>query len=546
MNLSSLNTLAIKLQEITGCYPSDSSTALNCYEQIARQMQYACEFNSECMLEVIPSYELAEDVRKYIISFILKDSHDAQWPSDLLKAKSILLAADALKAETEQVDVVEPEIVEADTEYDAEKLVLPRLPRILEIFSHHIPEGFEPALIIAMLPALGTLPTDVWFYYRETRKVHTFSFITLLMGTTSGGKSFITDAINLVLKKFKARSDQELKYFNRYMQLEKKHPGQDPEVPKGQPRYLPIRMSQAALLRCLQHAEGKHLFTYEPEIDSLVSNMKRGTFATQTDIYRKAFDNDSIGQVCAGADYITGTAVVKYNLLLAGTPSSCMQFCSASGCENGTSNRIPVAILPSQVGIGAPKIDPYTDEELEEIEHITDNLESATGCITCPAVDEAIYNWEQQKIKEELSTDRTASINQLRKRAAVNGYRAGMLCYLLEKDNASFSSSDIMQFATWVADYTFCIHMKLYSNTIEADAKKQNAILHGKIVAVAKPHRYLDELSQTFSREDLKQVLSKNGVKPNVLARRAATFLNRWKDSKLIKALEGGGYEKIV
>ena len=71
------------------------------------------------------------------------------------------------------------------------------------------------------------------------------------------------------------------------------------------------------------------------------------------------------------------------------------------------------------------------------------------------------YNKRQQAIDAD-----SHAMDTLRRRAGVIGFRAGMLCYLLE--NRKFTKT-VGQFAEWVAEYVFRNQMELWGEQMEQE-----------------------------------------------------------------------------
>lgn len=463
--------LVARLQDILGLDPNKiKASPYNCYSDMAKQLAYACEFQAETMLDAIPDYEIPEAARKYIIELVLKEEHGSEWPKELLEAKAQLLIEQATSAQvrdsaiemsnTEDVCISDT-ITDDEVVYDADKLVLPRLPRVFEIMSRYVPEGFEPALVCGMLPIMGTLATGIRFRYRTTAEIHSLSFISCIMAPFGGGKSSIINAADVLLT-----------------------PIDEFEEESGLVRRVGESMSRSKFLLLMHIADGQHLVSTLNEIDSLVNNNRRGPWANMSDIMRMSFDNSVFRQQLLDRKAFSGSVAIYYNLLAAGTPAACMRFFGTDSSENGLVSRVCYSILPDTSGQPLPTVGQYTDEDRGAVINTARMLMSCQGVIECPIVDATIEQWEQKKCEEYATTGRQ-SIDQLRRRSAVIGYRAGMLCYLLEKDNPSFTNEDIANFTTYIANYVFCMQIRLFGKAIDAAAEKDRAILNGNGVSSA-------------------------------------------------------------
>ena len=466
-----LKDLVARLQDILGLDPNKiKASPYNCYSDMAKQMSYACEFHAETMLDAIPDYGIPEEARKYIIELVLKEDHGSEWPKELLKAKAQLLiehsaakqTADSAIEEPHGEDVCIPDMITDDeVVYDADKLVLPRLPRVFKIMSRYVPKGYEPALVCGMLPIMGALATGIRFRYRTTSKFHSLSFISCVTAPFSGGKSDILDAAELLLTPINEQEDET-----------------------GVVRRIGESISRSRFLVLMDRAEGQHLISTLNEIDSLTNNTRRGAWANMSDIMRMSFDNAVFRQDLQDQKAFAGSVPLFYNILVAGTPSACMRFFGIDSGENGLVSRVCYSILPNTSGKTLPSEGEYTEEDRGAVINTARMLMCMKGVIECPTVDAAIAQWEQKKCDEYIITGRQ-SIDLLRRRSAVIGYRAGMLCYLLEKDNPSFTNEDIANFTTYIADYVFCMQIRLFGKAIDTAAEKDRAILNGNGVSSA-------------------------------------------------------------
>ena len=397
-------------------------------------------------------------------------------------------------------------------------LELPRLPRVLEILSHHVPAGFEHALIMSMLPVLGALATGARFEYLHTSEIHSFSFISCLTGEAASGKSSIIRAAEKLL---------EVLY--------------DEEEKTGCTRRIGEAISQSKLLLLMDEANGKHLIAVIDEIQSIMRSWKK-----LTPMMRKSFDNSVFTQHYMDRKTPDGSWPVFFNMLLAGTPMKCMRFFDAQEVENGLVERVNFVSLPDIMSPLPARIEPYTDDEEYELLGIALHLRDFSGELTCPAVDMAIEKWLWSKFQMYEATGRRA-IESFRKRAAVIGYRAGMLCYLLEKDNASFTDSDITAFALYVAEFTLRHQLRKFESAYDAmhaaDQKVENGA--ASIAAQKKPMTapLLNLLQQEFSRDEyVKAYAITHGG--SISSERYE--LSRMKANGLVEEIERGRYRKVA
>ncbi|MBO7545977.1 MAG: hypothetical protein J6T19_04645, partial [Paludibacteraceae bacterium] len=306
-----------------------------------------------------------------------------------------------------------------------------------------------------------------------------------------------------------------------------------PEDPHACPRNNGVSISVAKLLQLLTYAEGKHLIGIGEEMDTLVKSERAGTWSQKSDIYRLAFDNAEYGQAYMSEASFSAHVKVYYNLLLTGTPNSMRRF--FKDVEDGMVTRVCFAQLPDTSFAEMPVFAPYTEAEKAEIIHWARRLDAETGTIECSAVDEAISQWCKEKLQEASDADNRA-MDTFRRRAAVIGYRAGMLCYLLEDRKAT---AVVGEFATWVAEYVFRNQMELWGEQMELACTGALKIRDGRDVMGS----LLALLPEEFVTADLIKLRAKKGQ--NVSVSSIKSLLHRWKKNRRIAQVGEGRWRRM-
>lgn len=220
---------------------------------------------------------------------------------------------------------------------------------------------------------------------------------------------------------------------------------------------------------------------------------------------------------------------VFYNLLLTGTPGGMYRF--FKDVEDGLVTRFCFAQLPDMFGADIPAFENYTEAEEREIIDIAEGLDKAAGVIACSHVGVRIRRWLNEKRDLAIREDSRA-VDTLRKRAAVIGYRAGMLAYLL---NECVYEKSVGEFASWVAEYVFQNQMTLFGNKFEEVAQSQLVMNERKSCVVS----LLQQLPEQFTKNELMALRARNGQ-----STRVDMVLNRWKSSGFISQVDKTTYKK--
>ena len=475
------------------------------YFSLANYMRYICDFDPALLLRILPDFGLSEAERRQAISSAIGRPRKSQKPM-------VLQSAIAICEKEAHLDEQSP--LEKST-----ALPLPELPRLLKLVCRRLPEDYRAAMIIASLPVLGTLATRIRFEYLD-RQEQSLSFFSCITAPAASGKSFIRKPLDLLLTPINEQDAIEREKEQAYKDKLRasKNSKNQPEDPHA----------------CLTYAEGKHLIGIGEEMDTLVKSERAGVWSQKSDIYRLAFDNAEYGQAYMSDSSFNAHIHVYYNLLLTGTPNSLRRF--FKDLENGLATRVCFAQLPDTSFTEIPVFAPYTEAEKEEIIRWARRLDAEQGTLVCPQLNTVIANWLEQKRQQAMEADSHA-MDTLRRRAGVMGFRAGMLCYLLE--NRKFTKT-VGQFAEWVAEYVFRNQMELWGEQMEQELSSALEVLSGERGSAAS---LLALLPAEFSTADLIKLRARKGqsVKNNAIC----MVLNRWKTNRKIEQVAEAKYKKL-
>ena len=487
------------------------------YFTLVRYMRYICNFDPDMCVRVLPDFGLSLSERCSTAQSSVNRPRKGDIP-DLLN-RAITTASSASELST----IGEAELQRSD-------LSLPPLPRVLELICRRLPERFRPAMVIASLPILGALATRVRFQYLDKQE-HSFSFMSCITAPAATGKSFIRKPVNLLLTPIDRQDEIERKKEEEYKDALRaaKNSKMQPTNPRACPRNNGINVSIAKLLQLLAYSEGKHLIGIGEEIDTLVKSERAGVWSQKSDIYRLGFDNAKYGQNYMSDNSFSANVPVYYNLLLTGTPGGMYRF--FKDVEDGLVTRFCFAQLPDMFGSDIPAFENYTAAEEEEIIDIAETLDKAAGTIACSHVGVRIRRWLNDKRELAIREDSRA-IDTLRKRAAVIGYRAGMLAYLL---NECVYTKEVGQFTSWVAEYVFQNQMELFGSKFEEVAQTQIRVKENRSQVVS----LLQALPEQFTRAELMALRARNGQSTNV-----AMVISRWRSSGFITQTDKNTYRK--
>ena len=479
---------------------------------MSRYMRFICDFDEQKLFTILPHWGLSDHEVQSTIKSAVGSTRPAGIPSMMNEVLSSLGAA----SEAGSTESDESTVAPVDNE----------LPGILQDLSDHAPEEFREATLMAAMPMLGTLATGIRAKYRDG-KLNSPSFIVDIEAPQATGKSFVDAEFELlmdpIIKQDEVEWQKEIEY-----SLAKKN-GEEVENPCAQIRIIEPNIGVSAFLERALYAKGKHLFTYAPEIETVLKNNKGGAWTEKNDLFRLAYDNKPWGQHRISKDSFSGKVTLYYNMVMCGTPNKCRAF--FADAEGGLVSRVTPVLLPDMVGARMPHFKPWSQEDEEKVKRQCLCLMDEEGEIELPLINKAIEAWDEEKRQEYLQTLRY-SLDVLRRRAALNGFRAGIIAYLLEGRQ---ETERAIRFAVWYAQRCLHYQLQLYGNKI--DALHDNAVSpqasKGNI-------RYLDVLPKEFTKEDLVNLRLANNESPVV-----KTIIYRWVKEGLVVKTNANLWQKI-
>ena len=494
------------------------------YFSLANYMRYICDFNAELLLKVLPDFGLGESERRQAISSAIGRPRKSQMPMVLQGAIAVCERDYSITGDEKLYCA------------KAVDLPLPELPRLLKLVCRRLPEEYRPAMVIASLPILGTLATRIRFEYLD-RQEQSLSFFSCITAPAASGKSFIRKPLDLLLTPINEQDAIEREKEQAYKDKLRasKNSKNQPEDPHACPRNNGVAISIAKLLQLLTYAEGKHLIGIGEEMDTLVKSERAGVWSQKSDIYRLAFDNAEYGQAYMSDASFNAHIKVYYNLLLTGTPNSMKRF--FKDLENGLATRVCFAQLPDTSFTEIPVFAPYTEGEKAEIIRWARQLDAESGTIACPLVGNVIGEWLEKKRQQAIDADSHA-MDTLRRRAAVIGFRAGMLCYLLENRKCN---ARVGAFAEWVAEYVFRNQMELWGEQMEQELSGAIDMMSAERGAASS---LLSLLSNEFTTADLIKLRARKGQ--SVRGESIRKLLQRWRNNGRIEKVSENTWTKLA
>ena len=401
-----------------------------------------------------------------------------------------------------------------------------KLPLGFHEWASAAPEGFAQGVTMSILPLAGTLATNIHFNYLDGNS-HRTSFMTHIVSGFASGKSFIRNIADCFLVNLRKQDAIGYELERNYqLQLRRaKNSSDQPEDPRPIIREIGANSSIAKMMKRMEQAQGCHLIKVIEEIDTSTKANKAGAWSEHSDIDRYAFDNTYYTKDSISTDTWSGRVQVNCNVVSSGTYKATRSH-YAGHVENGLVSRTIFATLPDNFAGKMPVFKKFTPKQQANIDKAISLLEQAEGTIQLPKTLKAINEWQEEK---RLLANETQSqaIDSFRRRAAVIGYRAGALAYILSERKETKTSID---FALWVADYVLQQQVYIWGSYMEnqEELKTTTPVLN-----------LYQELPDKFTREELRELRLMNGMSSN-----ERMNISRWKQANMIREIGKNLYLK--
>ena len=531
-----LKDLALEWLEQTGGVPEKGERNTRLYK-LALRMRYVTDFNGATMLKVMPNCGLPESEMKELIHSALGKTRAADMPRDFEQViRNIEIRNNLAESVEDGTEGIEDDAMLTDT------TELPPMPPVIRQFVDVAPADFKAAVALCQLPILGTLGSKLRSSYLDG-KLHSPSFLVSLEAPQASGKSFMGELVEIelaqILEHDEAEREKEREYDEKVKELKllnvKVNKTNKDEILSSRPktliRIVPPTMSVTKMFMRLQAANGLHLFSFAPEADTVTKSHKRG-FSNLSDLLRIGYDNAMAGQDYASENSFSGNVRVFYNMLVSGTPKAMRRF--YPDVEDGLVSRVCFVTLPDQFGKALPVWDKMTDEQkrIVDIGLVRLNEISIEGDDVQPDhvmklewLNRSLQKWlvmqQQQAVKDN---DRTRDI--FCRRAAVTGFRAGMLAWFLYNEKGTPTiRKNVTRWSIWVANYMLNQHLLRFKIT----ESNTNVNRHEKLY---------NKLPDEFTREDVRAYAAQEGVESPV-----RVILFNWRLGGFIKEIEQGKAE---
>ena len=409
--------------------------------------------------------------------------------------------------------------------------ILNTLPPVLRKTLEGVPANMHMPVLCSVLPLAAAYADGVQVRYCDGQ-LHRLNLMSVIVGPQASGKSVCKSRVDLWMKQMLEDDARAREIEDKWKQEKKRRKANEkaPEDPCVLIRSVPITISCSTLLRRFKNSRGHTLFSFGEELDTLRKTNGAGSWSQKYDIYRLAFDNGVWGQDYNSDQAESGVVPVAYNFSILGTYGALKRCFKNDNVENGLSSRIFIAEMPDGAFAPMPVYGKEAEGLATDIDTAVTSLRARQGFVETPLLRQAIGEWVEKK-RIEAMADGDIVKDTYRKRAAVIGFRCGVVASLLEGEE----NEKILYFARLTAEYILEKQCNFFGEALLSEYKSAEQ----EMVRQSRNGFIFDKLPPVFTFNDLQKEKGAN-VSRNVIN----NIIYRWKKSGWIEKKEDGKWMK--
>ena len=507
----------------TGGEPSEGERNRRLH-QLATNLRAVCDNSEDWLLEIMPRYGLgAQEMRSIVHSACKEPTKGSRLMDQIVGALETGISSD----EVEDAEVVADETVV--------KVNVKTLPLGLKESLSGVPVSMHMPVLCSVLPIAAAYADQVEVEYCDGMRQR-LGLMSIIRGEQASGKSVCKNAIDVWKRQFEEEDALARKREDEWKERKKSRKANEkaPDDPKVLIRMVPVTVSCSTLLKRFKNANGHTLYSFGEELDTLRKTNGAGSWSSKYDIYRLSFDRGEWGQDYNSDQAESGVVKVAYNWTMLGTNGAMHKCFKADNIENGLSSRILVAEMPDSSFSKMPKFARRSAEDEARIQEAVTRLRSYSGFVETPRLCKVIETWvEEKRVEAAKDIDRVKDI--YRKRAAVIGFRCGVVFHLLSGGNRE--SKACLDFALMMAEYTLEQQIAAFGETLES----QFTDTRSESQRYGSNHSVYDQLPPSFTMGDLRAL--KRGFCGESALRK---IISRWYRDKWIEKTDKAHWKKVA
>ncbi len=461
--------------------------------QLAVNLRAICDNNPAVLMQILPRLGLPESEIRSIAESACREQ-----PKGISKQLQQIINAEHMK-QREEIPVT---ALQAGDYPSSETFSFPwkKLPIGLRESAKGVPEDMILPRLAAVMPVAFTYADGAEVEYIDGDRQQ-LAGMTIIVGEQASYKSVCKKIVDLWKRPLEEEDAIARKREEEWKQRKKNRKANEkiPDDPEVLIRLLPVTVSCSTLLKRLKYAKGHALFSFGEELDTLRKTNGAGSWSSKYDIYRLSFDHGEWGQDYNSDQAESGMVEVAYNWAILGTYGALRRCFKSDNIENGLSSRILPAEMPDMLFAAMPRFQLRTTEEEARIDQAVNMLRRAHGFIDTPRLRKGIGQWvEEKRLEAAREMDRVKDV--YRRRAAVIGFRCGVVFYLLSGEKKE--SKACVDFARMMAEHTLQTQMKLFGETLMSQYVKAD----DEARRYTQNHSIFDELPVTFGLQEVRNL----------------------------------------
>ena len=510
----------------TGGEPSEGERNKRLH-QLAANLRAICDNNEEWLLEVMPSFKLSVQEMKSIIHSACKEPTKGSRLMDQI--------IDHLTLTIEQSDEDWDDGVANNGQSSMVNVQCNKLPIGLKESLTGVPDSMHMPVLCGILPIAAAYADQVEVEYCDGN-MHRLGLMSIIRGEQASNKSVVKNAVDIWKRQLEEEDALARKREEEWKERKKGRKANEkaPDDPHVLIRMVPVTVSCSTLLKRLKNAQGRTLYSFGEELDTLRKTNGAGSWSSKYDIYRLSFDNGEWGQDYNSDQAESGVVKVAYNWTMLGTYGAMRKCFKSDNIENGLSSRILVAEMPDSSFQKMQKFGKRSAEDVARIQQAVTRLRSFSGLVDVPRLRKAIENWVEEK-RVEAAKDIDHVKDTYRKRAAVIGFRCGVIFHLLSGKEKE--SKQCLDFALMMAEYCLNQQIKTFGEAL----LNQYVDASDECQRYGANHTIFDQLPPTFTMDDLRSL--KRGYCGESALR---NIITRWKRDGWIEKSDSKHWRKVA
>ncbi len=501
--------------------------------KLAVNLRAICDNKKKVLMAVMPRYGLSDEELKSVVESACKEE-----PKGISKLMQQIL--DALEMGISSDEIEDAEAVAEET---GVKVNVKALPIGLKESLVGVPVSMHLPVLCGVMPICGAYADQVEVEYCDGN-THHLGLMSIIRGEQASNKSVVKNAVDIWKRQFDEEDALARKREEEWKERKKSRKANEkaPDDPHVLIRVVPVTVSCSTLLKRFKNAQNHTLYSFGEELDTLRKTNGAGSWSSKYDIYRLGFDRGEWGQDYNSDAAESGVVNVAYNWTMLGTNGALRKCFKADNIENGLSSRVLIAEMPDCSFSKMPKFRKRSAEDEARIQEAVTLLRSYSGLIEVPRLRKAIEGWaEEKRIEAAKDIDHVKDV--YRKRAAVIGFRCGVIFHLLSMGSKNLKSPTsnlkeskaCLNFALMMAEYCLSQQIKTFGDTL----RNEYVCAQDECQRYGVNHSVFDQLAPTFTIDDLRS-LKRNFCGESAIYK----IMSRWNREHWIERVDKTHWKK--